>query len=49
MIKKYEEPGSNSHPPHLEEKNICQNQDQRFSSKKKNEPTPPVQINVEFL
>ncbi len=35
MIKKYEEPGSNSHPPHLEEKNICQNQEQRFSSKRR--------------
>jgi hypothetical protein len=34
MIKKYEEPGSNSHP-HLEEKNYCQNQDQRFSSKRR--------------
>jgi hypothetical protein len=34
MIKKYEEPGLNSHP-HLEEKNYCQNQDQRFSSKRR--------------
>jgi hypothetical protein len=35
MIKKYEEPGSNSHPPHLEEFFFCQNQDQRFSSKRR--------------
>ncbi len=34
MIKKYEEPGLNSHP-HLEEKNYCQNQYQRFSSKRR--------------
>jgi len=47
MIKKYEEPGLNSHP-HLEEKNYCQKSRPKVLFKKKNEPTL-VQINVEFL